>query len=69
MVKGLGDIQFNVDSEKPLQSATNGLCSQSAELLVSLGYGNYSHGTHVAGIAAKEIRARLLAARMTCRHG
>jgi hypothetical protein len=57
LVKGLGDIQFNIDSEEAgevrRQMAAlpqNGVKDFLESLSV---YANYSHGTHVAGIAAE----------------
>jgi subtilisin family serine protease len=73
MVKGLGDIQFNVDTDEAAavrkQMATlpqDGV----KEFLESLSvYANYSHGTHVAGIATEgNPFARVLVTRMTYGH-
>jgi len=73
LVKGLGDIQFNVDSDEASAVRQRMAALDQAEVkdfLESLrAYGNYSHGTHVGGIAAAgNPFARLLAARMTYGH-
>ncbi len=73
LAKGLGDIQFNVDSDEASEVRQRMAALDRAEVkdfLESLGaYGNYSHGTHVGGIAAAgNPFARLLAARMTYGH-
>ena len=72
-MKGIGDITSNVDSEdavelrKYLSSLPQ---NQVQDFLESLNlYGNYAHGTHVAGIALETNPfARLLVSRMTYGH-
>jgi len=68
--KGLGDIQYNVDSPEAAELRERLASLPQAEVkdfLESLGaYGNYAHGSHVAGIALEDNPfARLLVARMT----
>ena len=68
--KGLGDIQYNVDSPEAAELREQLASLPQAEVkdfLESLGaYGNYAHGSHVAGIALEDNPfARLLVARMT----
>ena len=69
-VKGLGDIQYNVDSPAAAAVREQLASLPQAEVkdfLESLGaYGNFAHGSHVAGIALEgNPFARLLTARMT----
>ncbi|MFK7828454.1 MAG: S8 family serine peptidase [Congregibacter sp.] len=73
LMKGLGDIQFNVDSAEAgeVRKRMASLPQESVkEFLESLSvYGNYAHGTHVAGIATEgNPFARVLVARMTYGH-
>lgn len=73
LVKGIGDIQFNVDTPEAaeVRKRMASLPQQNVkEFLENLSaYGNYSHGTHVAGIAVEDNPfARILVARMTYGH-
>lgn len=72
-IKGLTDIQSAIDSEEAsaLRKELAGLeQDQVRDFIESLNiYGNYSHGTHVAGIALQDNPfARLLVARITFGH-
>ena len=72
-MKGLGDIQSNIDSEEAsaLRKQLAGLeQSEVKGFFESLSiYGNYAHGTHVAGIAIEgNPFIRVLVARMTYGH-
>jgi subtilisin family serine protease len=72
-IKGLGDISSAVDSEEAAQlrrQLAQLQQDQVKDFIESINiYGNYSHGTHVAGIALEgNPFARLLVARMTFGH-
>jgi subtilisin family serine protease len=72
-MKGLGDIQSNIDSEEASALRKQLAALEQSEVkgfLESLGiYGNYSHGTHVTGIAIEgNPFIRVLVARMTYGH-
>lgn len=72
-IKGLGDIQFNVDSDAAtaVRLELSSLAQDDVQgFLESLSvYGNYAHGTHVAGISVEgNPFARVLVARMTYGH-
>lgn len=72
-IKGLGDISSAVDSEEAVQlrrQLAQLKQDQVKDFIESINvYGNYSHGTHVAGIALEgNPFARLLVARMTFGH-
>lgn len=72
-VKGLGDIQSNIDSEEASTLRKQLAALEQTEVkgfLESLRiYGGYAHGTHVAGIAIEgNPFIRVLVARMTYGH-
>ncbi len=71
--KGLSDINASVDSQEAsdLKKYLSGLAPEEVDaFLLDLGYfGNYTHGTHVAGIAAEGNPAiKLMAGRITFDH-
>ncbi len=73
LVKGLGDIQYNVDTPEAgevRQRMASLPQEQVKDFLENLSaYGNYSHGTHVAGIAVEgNPFAKILVTRMTYGH-
>ncbi len=72
-MKGLGDITSNIDSPEAarMRKTISQLPQEQVkDFLESINlYGNYSHGTHVAGIALESNPfARLLVARLTYGH-
>ena len=71
--KGFGDLQANIDSDEAteLKTKLSALPKEAYQAFVEgLGaYGNYAHGTHVAGISlAGNPAAQLLVARRTFDH-
>lgn len=72
-MKGLGDLQSNIDSDAAAKVRKRMAAlpqSEVQDFLESLSiYGNYAHGTHVAGIASEDNPfARLLVSRITFGH-
>lgn len=70
MMKGLSDLQANIESEESqeLKQQLAQLKPQDARPFIEgiAKYGNYAHGSHVAGIAVKDNPfARLMVARLT----
>ena len=70
LTKGFSDLQSSVDSEESqeLKAMLSKLPPDSVQPFIEgiAKYGNYSHGTHVAGIAAKDNPfIRLLTSRIT----
>jgi subtilisin family serine protease len=70
LTKGFSDLQSNVDSKESsdLKALLSKLQQDSVKPFLEgiAKYGNYSHGTHVSGIAARNNElVRLMASRMT----